>query len=128
MNPAAEGKRYPPVSTEVSADRLEAFRGVFGPDAGVPPTFATTVEYEAFVQVLDDPELALDFAHVVHGSQAFEHVRPLRPGEPVAAAIRIESIRIKGANGFLTLVTDVTDADGALVCTARSVMVERQDA
>ena len=128
MNPAAEGKRYPPVSAEVSADRLEAFRAVFGIDAGVPPTFATTVEYEAFVQAIHDPELALDFSRVVHGSQEFEHVRPLRPGETVTVSMRVEAIRVKGTTAFLTLVTDVTDEGGALVCTARSHMVERQEA
>lgn len=125
MNVAAEGKSYPPVQTEVSAERLAAFQAVFGEHRGIPPTFATTVEYEAFVQVLDDAELALDFAHVVHGSQEFTHARPLRVGEWVTATIRIESIKVKGANGFLTLVTDIVDAGGDLVCTARSTMVER---
>ena len=83
------------------------------------------MEYEAFVQVLDDPELALDFAHVVHGSQEFIHARPMRVGETLVATIRIESIKVKGATGFLTLVTDMVDDEGNLVSTARSTMVER---
>jgi N-terminal half of MaoC dehydratase len=126
VNVAAEGKTYPPVRSEVTAERLAAFQAVFAQHGGTPPTFATTVEYEAFVQVLDDQELALDFAHVVHGSQEFTHARPMRAGEQLVATIRIESIKVKGANGFLTLVTDMVDADGDLVCTARSTMVERR--
>ena len=49
----------------------------------------------------------------------------MRAGETLVATIRIESIKVKGVTGFLTLVTDMVDDDGSLVCTARSTMVER---
>jgi acyl dehydratase len=78
-----------------------------------------------FPQVLGDPHLALDFTRVVHGSQDYRFERPLREGETLSVRARIDSVRTKGASGFLTVVMDLFDVDGALVCTARSQMVER---
>jgi acyl dehydratase len=52
-------------------------------------------------------------------------VRPLREGETLAVRARIESVRTKGATGLLTVVMELRDADGAVVCTARSQMIER---
>jgi acyl dehydratase len=128
MNPAAEGTVYPEVSFVVDPERVAAFRAVFGQSDGVPPTFVTAAEFAVFPQVLGDPNLGLDFTRVVHGSQDYAYERPLREGETVAVRARIDSIRAKGGNGFLTIVMELFDADGALVCTARSQMVERTPA
>ena len=125
MNAATEGKVYPAVEVEVESQRLKDFRAVFDQAEGVPPTFVTTIEYLAFAQVVADAELALDFGHVVHGAQEFDHRRPVREGETVTATIRIDSIRAIGANGFLVVVTDIVDEDGELICVAKSTMVER---
>lgn len=125
MNAASEGKVYPAVEVEVDPRRLKDFRAVFDQAEGVPPTFVTTIEYLAFAQVVDDDELGLDFARVVHGAQEFVHRRPVREGETVTATIRIDSIRAIGENGFIVVVTDIVDEDGDLVCVAKSTMVER---
>jgi N-terminal half of MaoC dehydratase len=128
VDPAAEGKVYPPVSFEVTPAHVESFRAVVGGPEGVPPTFATAAEFTAMPQVVADRELALDFTRVVHGSQAYEHHRPMRAGERLTATLRIETIRVRGLNGFLTIVTELTDAGGDLVCTATSTMIERAPA
>jgi len=125
VNAAAEGKVYPAVEVEVEPERLKDFRGVFRQASGVPPTFVTTIEYLAFAQVAADPELALDFARVVHGAQEFDHRRPVREGETLTATIRVDSVRGIGANAFLVVITDIVDEDGTLVCVAKSTMVER---
>jgi acyl dehydratase len=125
MNPAAEGTRYPDVAFVVDPERVAAFRDVFGVADGVPPTFVTAVEFAVFPQVIGDPALGLDFTRVVHGSQEYRYERPLREGETLTVQARIDSIRTKGATGFLTVVMELRDAMGELVCTARSQMVER---
>ena len=125
MNPAAVGTVYPEISFAVDPEQVAAFRDVFGQAEGVPPTFVTAAEFTVFPQVLGDPNLALDFTRVVHGSQDYRFERPLREGETLSVRARIDSIRIKGASGFLTVVMELFDADGTLVCTARSQMVER---
>ena len=125
VNAATEGKVYPTVQVEVTPERVADFRAVFGQGRGVPPTFATTVEFMAFAQVAADQELDLDFTRVVHGAQDFTHRRAMLEGEVLDATIRIDSIRVKGTNGFLVVVTDMMDVDGELVCIATSTMVER---
>jgi acyl dehydratase len=125
MNPAAEGTTYPAVPFVVDPPRVAAFRSLFGISEGVPPTFVTAAEFAAFPQVLADRHLGLDFSRVVHGSQGYVFRRPLREGEELLVRARIESIRIKGGTGFVTIAMDLEDADGVIVCTARSQMIER---
>ena len=125
MNPAAEGTTYPAVPFVVDPSRVAAFRSLFGIREGVPPTFVTAAESAAFPQIVADRDLDLDFSRVVHGSQTYTFRRALHEGEELAVRARIESIRIRGGNGFVTIAMDLEDADGVVVCTARSQMVER---
>jgi hypothetical protein len=125
MNPAAEGTTYPAVPFVVDPSRVAAFRSLFGINEGVPPTFVTTAEFAAFPQIVADRHLDLDFSRVVHGSQSYGFGRALHEGEELTVRARIESIRIRGGNGFVTIAMDLEDADGAVVCTARSQMIER---
>jgi len=125
MNPEAEGKTYPPVPFVVDAERVAAFARLFGQTQGVPPTFAAVAEFTVFPQVIEDPDLGMDFTRVVHGSQEYEHHRPMRVGEALILTMQIESVNQKGANGFLTLCTRITDDLKSPVCTTRSSMVER---
>ncbi len=125
MNPAAEGTTYPAVPFVVDPSRVAAFRSLFGINEGVPPTFLTTAEFAAFPQIVADRHLDLDFSRVVHGSQSYGFGRALHEGEELTVRARIESIRIRGGNGFVTIAMDLEDADGAVVCTARSQMIER---
>ena len=126
MNPAAQGKIYPSVTLEVTPERVEAFRAVFGQSEGVPPTFPTVAEFLAIPTLIGDPELGLDFTRVLHGGQEYEYARALRVGETLTVTSRIGSIRIKGTSGFLVIVTELVDAEGAVVCACRSTMVERE--
>jgi acyl dehydratase len=125
MNPEAEGTVFPDVSFVVDPERVAAFRAVFGQTKGVPPTFVTAAEFTVFPHVIGDPVLELDFTRVVHGTQEYLYERPLREGETLAIRAEIESIRIKGGTGFMTVVMRLFDDEGALVCTARSQMIER---
>ncbi len=85
----------------------------------------TAAEFAAFPQIVADRHLDLDFSRVVHGSQSYGFRRALHEGEELAVRARIESIRIRGGNGFVTIAMDLEDADRVVVCTARSQMIER---
>jgi len=127
VNPAAQGTEYPPVTFVVDPDRVAAFREVFGQAAGVPPTFLTAAEFTAFPPILGDPRLELDFSRVLHASQEYDHVRPLRETETITVNARIESIRVRGGNGFMSVVMEMVDAEGETVAVARSTLIERGD-
>ncbi|MEO8423705.1 MAG: MaoC family dehydratase N-terminal domain-containing protein [Actinomycetota bacterium] len=125
MNQAAEGKTYEPVPFDVSEDRVNAFHDLFGGPPGVPPTILTAAEFTVFPVVMGDPELALDFRNVVHGSQEYEFHRPVHLGETLTVQARIASIRHKGGNGFLVVEMRLNGVDGEMVAIARSTMIER---
>jgi hypothetical protein len=94
----------------------------------VPPTIVTAPELAAgLANVVGDPDLGVDLAHVVHGQQEYVWERPLRSGELLVAETTIEDIRTKGGLGFLTLRTDLHDDEGRTVVTARSTLIVRGD-
>jgi hypothetical protein len=125
VNPAAEGTTYEPVRFEITEERVRAFHELFGGPEGVPLTILTAAEFSVFPLIIGDPELALDFRRVVHGSQVYEYRRPLQVGEILSVEARIASIRQKGDNGFLTVEMAMRGADGAVAAIARSTMIER---
>ena len=125
MNPAAAGKTYPATTFTVEPERVAAFRRVFEESEGVPATFVTVAEFAVMPQIVADPELGLDFSRVLHGNQEYEFRRPLREGETLQVRTQLGSIRVFGGNAFLVVVTELVEPDGALVCTARSTLIER---
>jgi acyl dehydratase len=125
VNPGADGTRYPDVEFVVDPERVAAFRAVFGQSGGVPPTFLTAAEFTALPQVVGDPGLGLDVSRVLHGGQEYELMRPPREGETLTVRARIDSIRIRGATGFLVIAMDMIDQAGELVARSRSTMIER---
>jgi hypothetical protein len=125
VNPHAQGTLYDPVRVRVDPGRVAAFRRIFRQDEGVPPTYATAVEFLVFPQVIADPRLGLDFTRVVHASQGYVLHRPLREGEELTVTARIDAVRVKGVQGFLTVVMEMVGEDGELACEARSTMIER---
>jgi hypothetical protein len=126
MDPAAQGITYPDTPFTVEPARVAAFRLAVGQDPpGVPPTFLTAAEFTVFPRVIGDPRLALDFTRVVHGTQEYDIERPLAEGETLTIRTRIDQVKVRGGTGFLTIVTELLDDEGALVATARSQMIER---
>jgi acyl dehydratase len=95
------------------------------PDVIAPPTFAIVITMAASRPLIDDPELGLNYAMVVHGEQRFTYSRPLRAGDVVTAASTISAIREVGPLTMLTTETELRAADGEHVCTAVSTLVER---
>lgn len=128
MNPAAEGKVYAEVDFAVDGDRARRFASLFGDPAPIPPTLVTAAEFSVIPTIVGDPDLDLDFARVVHGSQEYEYVRPLEVGERLTVRSRLASIRQRAAVGFLTIETELIGEDGSVAVIARSMLIEREDA
>ena len=104
----------------------QAARALGHPDVIAPPTYLTVLNFRYAAEgPVADPELSLDYAQVVHGSQAFELHRPVRAGDVLTSVQSIEEIKDVGRNEVLTTVTEVTDADGQPVATLRSTLVSR---
>ncbi len=136
------GKEYEPVPYEVGREKLREFARAVGetdpiyhqPEAArergfteqvAPLTFPTVIHIRSGPQVIMDPELGLDYALVVHGTQEFEYRRPIVAGDVLTARPRIADISAKGPHEFLTIETPMTEAKGDLVCVARATLISR---
>jgi len=129
LNTSLAGKTYPAVRVTLDRERVRRFaRAVDHGGEGVPPTMLTVPEIEAGLRnVVSDPDLGVDLAHVLHGEQSYEWSRPAVAGETLIAEASIEGIRGRGAIQFLTLRTDIRDERGETVALARSTLLIRGD-
>jgi acyl dehydratase len=125
VNQEAEGLTYPDRTFVVDPARASLFGAVVGAGAGIPPTFVAAAEFAVVPTIVADPRLGLDFSKVVHGSQEYEYRRPVRMGEELTVRARIDAIKIRGDNAFLTIVIELVDPSGKLVVECRSTMIER---
>ncbi|KRV50803.1 hypothetical protein AQ490_13630 [Wenjunlia vitaminophila] len=109
-----------PVYTDVEAARAQGY-----PEVIAPPTFAFILTYQAADQVVNDPELGLDYSRVVHGDQKFVYSRPLRAGDRLTVTSHIDSIKSLAGNEVLAVRGEVYDEDGQHVVTGHTVLVAR---
>jgi acyl dehydratase len=142
LNQSLKGKTYPEITFDVERDRVTQFALAVGeedprfleaeaarsegfPDQLAFPTFPTVAGIMASAQIVVDPELGMDYTRVVHGEQAYELRRPIVVGDRLRAAPRIADIYAKGPNEFLVIEAEFADADGEVVCVARSTLLSR---
>jgi len=129
LNSTLVGKTYPAQAFSLDAARVAAFAVAVGHDrSGVPPTFVTVAEFVMLGAVIEDPELGLDYARVVHGDQEYEWERELRIGETLSAETTIDDIRAKGALEMLTIRTELRDEAARLVVVSRNTLIVRGNA
>ncbi len=90
-----------------------------------PPTYAAVYGYDAFKQLLEDRELGLDVAHLVHGEQSFTFHRQVKPGDRIRTVGRISGISVHGGMQFVTCDQTATDAQGRPVSEGRALFIVR---
>jgi acyl dehydratase len=142
LNHELKGKEYREVTFEVERGRVMQFADAVGerdplyrdaeaakaagfPEQLAPPTFPTVMQIMTSGQVVVDQELGLDYSRVVHGEQEYEWRRPIVVGDVLKATPRIADIYARGPNEFLVIEAVITDADGEVVCVARSTLLSR---
>jgi acyl dehydratase len=142
LNHELKGKEYQEVTFEVERDRVIRFADAIGeqdpryrdpeaaqaagfPEQLAPPTFPTVMQIMTSGQVVLDQELGLDYSRVVHGEQEYEWRRPIVVGDVLKAIPRLADIYARGPNEFLTIEAEITDANGQVVCVARTTLLSR---
>jgi len=143
LDPSFIGRSYPPTAPyHVGREKIREFATAIGatdpayhdPEAAralghgdvvAPPTFPVVLSMAASQQIIDDPELGLDYSRVVHGDQRFTYVRPLVAGEDLVCFSTVDDIVSRGGHDFLTIRTEVKGATGERVVTVRSKLVVR---
>ncbi|MEY9845754.1 MaoC family dehydratase N-terminal domain-containing protein [Streptacidiphilus sp. MAP5-3] len=143
LDPSLIGRTYPPTAPyEVGREKIREFaeavrdanpaytdpdaaKALGHPDVIAPPTFPFLITYRAAAQVVQDPELGLDFSRVVHGDQKFVYSRPVRAGDRLRVTCVIESIKSLAGNDVLTVRGEVHEESGEHVVTALMMLVAR---
>jgi acyl dehydratase len=143
LDPSFVGRSYPPTAPyEVGREKIREFAVAVGdanpayadpeaakalghPDVIAPPTFPFVITYRAAAQVVEDPELGLDFTRVVHGDQKFAYTRPVRAGDRLSVAVTIDAIKSLAGNDVLTVRGEVHDDSGEHVVTSLMTLVAR---
>jgi len=112
-------------ATEPEYHDPEAARAIGYADVVAPPTFPVVVTMTSSRQIIDDPDLGLDYSRVVHGDQRFKYSRPVVAGDALVCVNSVDEITQRGGHDFLTTRTEVTTVDGEHVVTAWSKLVQR---
>ena len=112
-------------ATDAAYHDPEAARALGYADVVAPPTFPVVITMQSSRQIIDDPELRLDYSRVVHGDQRFAYVRPVVAGDVLVCVNSVEEITTRGGHDFVTTRTDVATTDGEPVVTAWSKLVQR---
>lgn len=131
VDPSLSGRTFPPTQAfEVTEERIAAFAAATGTPyaAGgpAPATFPIVVAFDAMQGLMADPEVGIELHHVVHGQQKFVHERPVRAGATLRAELTVTGLRQIGGADIISTSSAITDADGALVCTAEATLVHKQ--
>ncbi|GAA0341557.1 MaoC family dehydratase N-terminal domain-containing protein [Streptomyces olivoreticuli] len=103
----------------------EAAKALGHPDVIAPPTFVFAITFRAAGQVVQDPQLGLDYDRVVHGDQKFAYTRPVRAGDRLTVTSTIETIKSMAGNDVVTVRGEVHDETGEHVVTAHTMLVAR---
>lgn len=121
------GRSYPPTHPyEVSEEKVRAFVATTGAtyDGGpAPATFPIVLAFEAMNAFLEAEQV--DLFRIVHGEQRFSYTRPIVPGDVLSATLSVASLRQIGGADIIGTASEITDADGAVVCTTKATLVHR---
>lgn len=107
-----------PQHTDVEAARAAGFV-----DVVAPPTFAMVIQDRALQHLLGAPDTGIVLARTIHGEQRFAYTRPIVAGDELTAHMRVTGMRMLGGNAMITSEAEITDAEGAHVVTATSVLL-----
>jgi acyl dehydratase len=114
-------------ATEAEYHDPEAARAIGYADVVAPPTFPVTITMAASRQIIDDPELGMDYSRVLHADQRFAYTRPVIAGDTLICVNSVDEITTRGGHTFLTTRTEVTDEAGEPIVTVWSKLVQRGD-
>ncbi|MFL5864477.1 MAG: MaoC family dehydratase N-terminal domain-containing protein [Solirubrobacteraceae bacterium] len=134
VNTDAIGRSYPATVYAVGREKIreyasavaehnpvhldpEAARTAGYADVVAPPMFAVVYSNAAILPGLFDPDLGIDFAHMVHGSQEFRWGPLVVAGDEITTTAIIKDVSERGGMGFYVFETVSRNQRGETVCT-----------
>jgi acyl dehydratase len=131
INKDAVGKQWPPVSYEVGLEKIREYARAVGEenpvhldreaalaagfrDVVAPPMFCVVYSAPAMGPAVLDPEVGINLAAMVHGSQDFVWGEPVCAGDVITTQPRLADAYEKDARGFYVFTSESTNVDGKL--------------
>jgi acyl dehydratase len=131
----AVGKTYPPVVYAVGREKVREYAAATGEsnpvhldpqaaraagyaDVVAPPMFAVVYSAPAIGPAILDPEVGMNFATMVHGSQDFEWGPVVVAGDEIATVATVKDISERGGMGFYVFESTSTNQRGETACMA----------
>ena len=131
----AVGKSYPPVVYAVGREKIREYANATGEtnpvcldpasaraagyaDVVAPPMFAVVYSAPAVGRAILDPEVAINFAAMVHGGQDFVWGPPVVAGDEITTTATVKDISERGGMGFYVFESVSFNQRGDTVCTA----------
>ena len=123
------GKQWDPATYEVGAEKIREFANAIGAgntvhldheaakaagfrDLVAPPMFCVVYSARAMAPAILDPEIGMNLAVMLHGSQEFEWEEPVCDGDVVSTTANCVEIYEKDDKGFYVFETISTNQDG----------------
>jgi len=127
------GKVYAPVLYAVGREKVREYAAAVGEsdplyldvdaaraaghaDLLAPPMFVVVYCSSAFMTALFDPELEIDFAHLVHGAQEFRWETIVVAGDEITTTLTVKDIAERAGLGFYTFETSSVNQRGERTC------------
>jgi acyl dehydratase len=134
VNTDAIGKTYPPTTYAVGREKVIEYAHAVGEtnplyldpaaareagyaDVVAPPMFAVVFSGRAMTPALFDPEVGIDFAHMVHGSQEFRWGPLVVAGDEIITQTTVQDVSERGGMGFFVFQTESVNQRGDTVAT-----------
>jgi acyl dehydratase len=133
ISTAAIGKAYAPVTYAVGREKIREYALAVGEtsplhldvdhareqgyrDVVAPPMFCVVYCGPALGPAMFDPEVGIDFAHLLHSGQEFRWGPLVVGGDEVSTTLTVKDISARGDMGFYTFESVSTNQDGDTVC------------
>ena len=121
------GRSFPPTQPyAVTEEHVRAFAESTGTDwdgGTAPATYPIVLAFDAMNAFLDAEQV--DLYRIVHGDQRFSYTRPVVPGDVLTATLTVASLRQIGGADIIGTTSEITDADGAVVCSTSATLVHK---
>ena len=129
VNTDAIGKQWPPTEYEVGREKIREFADAVGESSPVhqdreaatgagfrdvvaPPMFCVVYSAPALGPAILDPEVGINLAAMLHGSQEFEWGEPVCAGDVITTSTTCTEIYEKDGKGFYVFESVSTNQDG----------------
>jgi acyl dehydratase len=134
VNDQAVGKSFPPFTYAVGREKVREYANAVGEtnalhvdpgaaraagyaDVVAPPMFAVVYSGPAVAPAIFDPDVGLNFALMLHGSQEFVWGPVVVAGNEIETAVTVKEISERNGMGFYVFESVSRRGDGETVCT-----------